>query len=258
MPPIHDPSAIRTILETDRRWSVYPLGDLSPALFGHCSWFRAAGPTPALALLYRAFTPPVLLTVGDPAALEPVLGEIGDLPAMYLHVRPEIVPLLERRYQVRDRMDMWRMILDPAAFRAEPGDDVRRLGPPDLDTLRRLYADGEPAGESPGFFAPSMLAEGVYYGVREGDELVAAAGTHLLAPQEGVAAVGNVYTRRDRRRRGLATRLVGAVATELLSAGVRTVALNVSQANAPAYHVYERLGFVRYCPFVEGLAVRRA
>jgi predicted GNAT family acetyltransferase len=102
-----------------------------------------------------------------------------------------------------------------------------------------------------------MLAEGVYFGVREGSELVAAAGTHLVVPGEGVAAIGNVYTRRDRRGRGLAGRLTGTVAVELVGRGLRTVALNVNQNNATALGVYERLGFVRYCAFVEGLAVRR-
>jgi predicted GNAT family acetyltransferase len=84
--------------------------------------------------------------------------------------------------------------------------------------------------------------------------LPTAAGTHLVAEAEGVAAVGNVYTRRDRRGRGLAGRLVGAVAAELLRRGVRTVALNVARDNAPAIRVYERVGFVYYCDFVEGLA----
>jgi predicted GNAT family acetyltransferase len=51
--------------------------------------------------------------------------------------------------------------------------------------------------------------------------------------------------------------LTGAVAAELVGRGVRTVALNVNQGNATAIRVYERLGFVRYCAFVEGVAVRR-
>ena len=55
--------------------------------------------------------------------------------------------------------------------------------------------------------------------------LVAVAGTHLLAPEEGAAAIGNIYTRRDRRGRGLGRAVTSAVLADL--AGIETVGLNV-------------------------------
>src|SRR5262249_23740781 len=159
-----------------------------------------------------------------------------------------ILSLLQPRYRVENEQTMWRMLLDPANFRpASPG-GVVRLSPDDVPALRRLYADGEAAGEAPDFFFPAMLGGGLFFGMREREELVAAAGTHLVAAAEGVGAIGNIYTRRDRRGRGLASRLTSAVAGELLRRGLPTVALNVNQRNAAAIHVYERLGFVRYCP----------
>jgi GNAT superfamily N-acetyltransferase len=259
MPPLTDPASIRAVLETDRPWAVYPLGDLSAAHFPHCHWwYHANDQTPALVLLYRAFVTPVLCTLGPPALIKELLTEIGELPEMYLHVRPEIVPILAHHYEIREKMLMWRMILQREVFRPPPlaSDEVAPLGPADLEALERLYADGEEASEQPGFFSPAMLTEGIYRGVWEGEALIAAAGTHLVVPEEGVAAIGNVYTRRDRRGRGLATRLTGVVAAELVRCQVRTIALNVNQNNEAAIAVYERLGFARYCPFVEGLAVR--
>jgi predicted GNAT family acetyltransferase len=101
-----------------------------------------------------------------------------------------------------------------------------------------------------------MLEQGVFYGIGEGADLVAVAGTHLVSGPESVGAVGNVYTRRDRRGRGLAGRATSAVTAELIRRGLRTIALNVNQANAAAIEVYERLGYVKYCPFYEGLASR--
>ena len=62
-------------------------------------------------------------------------------------------------------------------------------------------------------------------GIYEGTALVAAAGTHILTREEGAAAVGNVYTRRDRRGQGLGRLVTQAVLAEL--AGVATIGLNV-------------------------------
>jgi ribosomal protein S18 acetylase RimI-like enzyme len=246
------------VLQTDRPWAVYALGDLSPAHFSHSAWFQAPGPEPTLALLYRAFTPAVLFALGRPDAVRPLLADLVQEPELYLHVRPDLLPVLETRYQVAAPRAMWRMLLEPARFPTLPrSQELTRLGPADLEALQTLYADGAATGESPDFFAPAMLAEGVYFGAWQGHDLVSAAGTHLVVPQEDVAAVGNVYTRRDWRGRGLAVRLTGAVVAELLLRGLRTVALNVNQDNHVARRVYERLGFARYCDFIEGLAVRR-
>jgi GNAT superfamily N-acetyltransferase len=254
MPALTDPGAIRALLETDRRWAVYALGDLAPGFFEHCRWLRPPGGEPALALLYGSFTPVVLFTLGTPEALAPLLDEINTEPALSLSVRPEIVPLLETRYRVFPKKAMWRMILDPARYQPQPAADAVRLGPADLPEVERLFADGDAADEAPDAFAPAMLEQGTFFGLREGRELIATAGTHLVNPAESVGAIGNIYTRRDRRSRGLATLLTSAVASELLRRGIRTVALNVNQGNAAALRVYERLGFVRYCAFCEGLA----
>ena len=39
-----------------------------------------------------------------------------------------------------------------------------------------------------------------------------------------------------------------------MRSGLRTIALNVTQNNAAAIAVYERLGFTRYCEYREGHA----
>ena len=57
---------------------------------------------------------------------------------------------------------------------------------------------------------------GIYYGVRRGTRLIAAAGTHVISPQSGIAAVGNVYTHREYRGQGLAKVVTSAVTADLL------------------------------------------
>jgi GNAT superfamily N-acetyltransferase len=255
MPRTTDRDDIRSLLETDRIWAAYALGDLAPGFFEKCEWFRARD-LPALALLFRGFSTPVLFTLGEAAAVEGLLQEIGSLPATYLSIRPEILPLIRERGSVRDEMAMWRMTIEPGEFRPAPSERCTALTAADCHALQLLYGDGAANREAPDFFEPTMVEHGVFYGVYQGGALIAAAGTHLVAPSLGVGAIGNVYTRRDCRGQGLAARVTGAVTAELLRMGVETVVLNVSQRNEAAIRVYERLGFRRYCGFYEGLSVR--
>ena len=106
-------------------------------------------------------------------------------------------------------------------------------------------------------FSPTQLATGVYFGVVEYGQVVAAAGTHLISPTYGLAAVGNVYTQDSRRGRGYGTATTSAVLAQLFERGIRHVFLNVAQANTIAIGIYERLGFTKSCAFLEMLAVRK-
>jgi len=132
MPVLRDPGAIRAILATDRPWSLYALGDLAPGLFEHCSWFQTATEPRALILLYRGFSVPVLFTLGSPEGVATLLTEIAAESSLYLHVRPEIVPVLETCYRIPEKKPMCRMLLDPAMYRPAATDGAMRLGMADL------------------------------------------------------------------------------------------------------------------------------
>jgi predicted GNAT family acetyltransferase len=82
------------------------------------------------------------------------------------------------------------------------------------------------------------------------------AGTHLVAPAWGVAAVGNVYVHPHWRGRGYGALVSSAVTAELLQRGLLVV-LNVDQDNPAAIHLYRQLGYRADCPFVEGIGVIR-
>ena len=255
MPRIADPSVIRNILERDRPWAVYALGDLSPGFAEYCDWFALQAEPPALILLYRRFDPPIFFAMGAPDRVARLIQEI-DTPAVSFHVRPDIVAAMRPDYRFADLRPMWRMIVDAETFRPKDLDDASPLSGANIDAITGLYADGHEKGESPDFFDPSMVEQGMFWGVWDGDELVAVAGTHLIAPPYGVCAIGNVYTRRDRRGHGLAARVTSAVVSDAFRRNLRTVVLNVAQRNRAAARVYERLGFRRYCDFAEGLALR--
>ena len=95
----------------------------------------------------------------------------------------------------------------------------------------------------------------MYYGVRVGGKLIAAAGTHVVSSQARMAVVGNVLTHVDYRGRGYATAVTGAVTAELLRS-CDQVALNVRSDNPPALAAYRRLGYAEHVRFEERLAHR--
>jgi len=242
MPALSNKDAIRTILQRDRIWCVYALGDLSPRMFPKCQWF-----TPDLTLVLHDYGTSILFAHGTGSirdALDHVTWPV------HLQVQPDALDEVARHATVTNVKHMIRMAWTGGSTRVS--DRVTRLGAKDVPAIERLYADGESTGESPDFFYASMVTDGVFFGVYKGDDLIAAAGTHLVSREEGAAAIGNVYVRRDRRGRGLGRAVTAAVLHEL--AGIETVGLNVRADNDAAIRVYESLGFVRHCDFREGLA----
>ena len=245
MPRLTDKNEIRACLRRDPAWSVYALGDLEPAMFPKTLWFA-----PDLTLLVRDYGTAILFAMGPGSvreALECVAGPV------HLQVQRDALDEVARHAAVSSPRLMWRMTwtgqTPGLAWRCHHSARRERS----VTALMALYADGESSGESPDFFFPSMVADGVFHGVYEGTALVAAAGTHLLGREEGAAAIGNVYTRHDRRERGLGRVVTSAVLGEL--AGVETIGLNVRADNDTALHLYESLGFARHCQFYEALAM---
>ena len=253
MPRITDLSRVRALLDRDRAWAAYAIGDLSPEFAANCSWHAPDDESPALLLLYRGFDPPIVFAMGAAVHLATLVREI-DAPTVSLHVRPDAIAAISPAYRPTHTRTMWRMVAEPAAFRPVVTDGVVALGESDLEAVNTLYDDGRQNDEGPTFFQPWMLRQGTFRGVREGPDLIAVAGTHLFSPELGVCAVGNVYTRRDRRRQGLGSRVTSAVVHHALSHAISTIVLNVGQGNEAARRVYEQLGFHCHCEFLEGEA----
>ena len=246
MPRLTNKDAIRTILRRDPAWCVYALGDLSPAMFPKTDWF-----TPDLSLVLKDYGTSILFAMGAGSVREAIDSVTWPV---HLQVQHDVLETVARHAHVEGTREMWRMIWNGDRT-AQAHERAVRLGEADVAGLQKLYADGAAAGESPDFFYPAMVTRGVFYGVYEQGDLVAAAGTHLVARDEGAAAMGNIYTRRERRGAGLGRIVTAAVMREL--AAVETVGLNVRADNAAAIHLYESLGFARHCPFYEAMAVHR-
>lgn len=249
MPRLTNQHDIRRILRRDPVWGVYALGDLAPPLFANTLWFA-----PDLTLVLRDFGTSILFAMG-PGSVGEALDHVTW--PVHLQVQRDALDEIARHAHVESDRLMWRMGWQGPPERGRhinPGHAVR-LGPDDVPALQRLYADGDATGEAPDFFFPSMVTAGAFHGIYENGALAAAAGTHLMSREEGAAAIGNVYTRRDCRGRGLGRLVTSAVIESL--AGIETVGLNVRADNEPALRLYESLGFVRHCPFYEALATAR-
>jgi ribosomal protein S18 acetylase RimI-like enzyme len=249
--PEQDIGAIRSLLEQDPYWSLYALGDLDPKRFCHARFYVAP---PHVGLLYQEFDVPILFALGDPAAL---LARMPLPDRCYLQVKAGLLAAIEQTHTVSLLRPAVRMRLDRPHFQPAPTTQCRRLTRDDLAAIERLYADGAGTNESPDFFFPSMLEEGVFVGRFVEGMLVSVAGTHLVGQVAKVAAIGNVYTHRNHRRRGYAAETTSAAILTLLRMGIERVGLNVYASNPAAQSVYRALGFVEHCRYLEGFAVRR-
>jgi ribosomal protein S18 acetylase RimI-like enzyme len=187
--------------------------------------------------------------MGKPDGVAAILRDVVRPRAAYVATLPETAPAVESLYRLDPGPPMVRMWVDRSRFRPFPA-EVRRLLPVDIGDLNRLYQLGFAS-----WLPSSAIGDGVYYGMRVGGRLVAAAGTHVISRQARLAVVGNVLTHVDYRGRGYATAVTGAVTAELLRSCDQVV-LNVRSDNPPALQAYRRLGYAEHVRFEERLAHR--
>jgi RimJ/RimL family protein N-acetyltransferase len=248
---VQDRTVLREFLEQDRLFAAYALCDLEDREFSRTRWGAAfqGERLVAIALEYSGMTPQPLFVMGQGDGIEAILRELIRPRAAYVAALTATMPAVESVYRVDPGPPMVRMWVDRARFRPYPA-DVQRLLPVEIGELNRLYQLGFAS-----WLPSSAIAEGVYYGIRVNDKLVAAAGTHVISREARLAVVGNVLTHVDFRGRGYATAVTGAVTAELLRS-CDQVALNVRADNPPALQAYRHLGYAEHVRFEERL-VRR-
>ena len=251
--PTVDRAMLRAFLERDRLYAVYALCDLDAREFDRTRWGLAVSGRDrepvAVVLEYGGPAPQPVFVMGENAGISAILRSLIRPRTAYVAALTEHLPAVEATYRVDPGPQMVRMWVDRASFRPYPA-EVARLLPIEAGDLNRLYQLGFTA-----WLPPSAVAEGVYYGIRVGGRLVAAAGTHVVSPEARLGVVGNVMTQLEYRGRGYATAVTGAVTGELLRS-CDQVALNVRADNPPALAAYRRLGYREHVRFEERL-VRR-
>jgi ribosomal protein S18 acetylase RimI-like enzyme len=217
--------------------AVAPQSPAAPHILDNAAWAALTGPHAPLAervgsaarypLDVSPFT--ALADPADPRAWDDLAALVGPgtvTPVTGVQNAPDGWETVERGQGVQ---------LVDTALRAEPAPEAVRLGPEDVPEILELIALTQP-----GPFLPRTIELGTYLGIRHRGQLIAMAGERLRPP--GWTEISAVCTHPDHRGRGLATRLVRAVA-----AGIRgrqdTPFLHASAANTGAIRLYESIGF---------------
>ncbi len=242
---------LREFLEHDRLFAAYAICDLAEREFPRTRWgiARLDGEVVAVAMEYSGLTPQPMFVTGAPEGIAAILKDVVRPRAAYVAAKAESLPAVAQHYRVEAGPEMIRMWVDRGTFQPIMA-RVERLLPVETHDLNRLYQLGFAA-----WLPSSAIAEGVYYGIRLNGRLVAAAGTHVVSREAGLAVVGNVLTHAEHRGHGYAKATTSAVTAELLRYCDQVV-LNVRADNPPAIAAYRRLGYQEHCRFEERL-VRR-
>ena len=252
--PVTDRAEIAAFLQTDRRYAAYALGDLDGPQRHRVAWAMAYGEDGApvaLASHHEGLVPQPLFLMGDPDGCAAILESVLKPRDAYFVATAAHEGAISGLYNLDPPTAMLRMVVDRDAFQPFAG-PTDRLVPADIDELNRLYQLGFRTG-----FTASVLADGIYHGVRVRGHLVSAAGTHAINEGEGIGVVGNVMTHVDYRGHDFAKMVTSAVTAELLDR-LPDVALNVHADNAPAVAAYARLGYREHCALEERLGRRHA
>ena len=251
---VTDRAEIAAFLRADRLYAAYALGDLDGPNRNRVAWAIAyddAGRATSLVMHHEGLVPQPLFLMGAPDGCRAILEQVLKPRDAYLQGTELHEVAVRDLYELDSPVRMLRMVVDRETFQPFAG-PAERLTALDIDDLNRLYQLGFRGG-----FPPSVVEDGVYYGVRVRGRLVSAAGTHAVNPRERIAVVGNVMTHADFRGHDFAKMVTSAVTSDLLGR-LTDVALNVHADNEPAVAAYTRLGYRTHCQLIERLARRRA
>lgn len=244
--------AIRPWLNREEDYTAYAMAQLEPRAFPKSEWWSVTGEMGrALFVSSEGSLGITLVTLGDVAALDVLLSLRPGPRVALANFQTEHLAVVRSRYLLSREELMLRMKVTAETFRPVQG-ETRRLRGADIVMINRLYA----TEDWPSHYSASILAEGVYYGAFIDGQLASVAGTHAVAPTEGVALVGNVFTHPRYRCRGLASLVTSTVTRSLLEVCPRAL-LTVESSNVPALRAYGKLGYQAVCSLYETSVARR-
>jgi len=190
--------------------------------------------------IYRAYsTPSVVLSAGPADVKEALIEEaLSHISHDFISLcPPEDAYLFEKLSASRGCHHEQQMVLRDAENFSISKARASRVKKREFELLSKFYVDHHAEA-----WTPIQFEAGPYYCIKQDGKIVSAAGIHLVTPQ--IAQLGNVVTDEAYRNRGFATACTSALAADLSSKG-RIISLFVRTDNAPAIHMYKRLGFAK-------------
>jgi len=229
-----DVDEIVSILNHDRVWGAYALGDLNDLNFPLARYYTNG---PNLTLVFEGLQPPALLCFGGIGAIRFLLELLpaGDFTASFMpepeSIFPEKTEIISLKRMLRYKLEITDQIFSDGV--------AELLGQKDVEAINELmthYPDN--------VFHTDQLAY-PFAGIYQDDKLVACAGTHVVNPDQKVAALGNVMVHPNYHERGFGSQVVGKVLNELKDQA-SLIVLNCSVKNKEAQTLYEELGFTTH------------
>jgi GNAT superfamily N-acetyltransferase len=251
-----DDPLVRRLLSSQIPRRLYEWGDLDPVYRASARFF-ATPERDAVAMMFDGAEPPVVLALGDTDADARLAGALaahldGDRYYAHLSERCEQAALASG-WRVTDRAPHVRMALPEDATLPSPG-AYEVVGPESGARVLSLLERAYPAHT----FHPAMLEAAPFVMLTRSGQDVACAGLHILAPTQGVAALGNIAVAPEARGEGLGVRVTAAVCQLARARGAGLVGLNVREDNLTARGCYARVGFTDANVFIEGHIERAA
>lgn len=253
----HDSAQIFEYLNRDPDLHLYSIGDLDDFFWQRTQWFGLMidDKLEAMVLIYYGNDIPVLLAFSqDTEMMAHLLKTIGScLPGVcYGLISRGAEVGLNDLFNLEFKQQMSRMILRHPEKLLPETDNTFQLAESDAESISEFYDHSYPEN----WLDSRMIRSGTYYAIKQSDNWVSVAGTHVFSPKYGVAAIGNVTTAPTARGQGLAQQVTSAVCRQALKQ-VGHIGLNVSSENIAAIRTYEAIGFDTYCHFDEFIITRK-
>ncbi|MDI6806480.1 MAG: GNAT family N-acetyltransferase [Candidatus Aenigmarchaeota archaeon] len=128
--------------------------------------------------------------------------------------------------------------------------ETKKLSSNNIPDINKLFEDSTETDKGLEEWVKKSLDTEVFFGYFNENKLLSIAGT--LFRYDDIAMIGNVYTKKDTRRKGFATKVLLKLSNYLFSEGFKKLQLYVVE-NSPAHKLYKKIGFTETEEYVRFL-----